>query len=411
MMSQERFTYFQEEPVLVRGSMVAPLKRSQIWTLPPAEMVCCDHVNSVLGMVRMHTSDRYRLVALSAAVPEATCFSTKSDGIGEIRFTTGLISLICTLAARCALIMEEHNFLLGWMPALARDSVGKQPLSFRLAFGEFELSDAKRQSTSLNNYDIELLEESISADLHLLRNTVRVASAAAEFIVLHELGHFDAKHDDIKRKWRSEVDVSVQRVFEHQADIFAVRLMLALGMLRPVGDEGPLVPSNLKVRQGTNILAYLGSSLALTIITLLRASEPTDGTKSSIELIRSVKGEHPLPTTRLIVADGQIQRELKEADGYAAIWPGSGEMEALTLRAMTQQTLFLALTTLNADWRKSINTIVPGKPLPLNVRYWIEDSGDLSNAQESLDPVAVARAMKLGRQAAGITGPAEVSLT
>lgn len=411
MMTAQRFSYFLEEPVLVRGSVVAPLTRNQLWELPPAEAICCSHVSAVLGMLRAHTGDRYRLVALGATAPDATCFSKQPGGTGEIRFTTGLLSLICTLAARCALIMEEHKFLINWMPAFARDAVEKQPLGFPFAFGEFELSESKRQSANLTPVEIEYVEQSLASDLHLLRNTARIASAAMEFVVLHELGHFDAKHDDIKRKWRTQVDVAVQRVFEHQADIFAVRLMLALGMLRPVGDEGPLVPSDVKVRQGNNILAYLGSSLALTIITLLRAAEPAAGNQSSVELIRSVKGEHPLPTTRLIVADAQVQRELKEPEGHAAIWPGSGEMEAVTLRAMTMQTLFLALTTLNAEWRKSINTFVPGRPLPLNIRYWIEDSGDLKEADESLQPAAVARAMQLVRQAAGVTGAAEVSVT
>jgi len=398
-MPNNEASYFYEAVVTRGGQERQSLGQKGIMRLPIVEMVCCRHVNSVLGMLREHTQDRFRLVILDDRLPDASCYSRSAAGIGEIRLTTGILSLAAVLAARCAVIMEANNFLLPWMPALARESSAAEALPHSLWFGDFDLSDAKRDVTALDDENISELADELTADIHLVRNTSRIASAAIEFLVLHEMGHFDAQHDEIKRTNKANVGVSVQRVFEHQADIFAVRLMLALGMMRPIGEQGPLIPNNVKYRQSNNLLAYLGSSLVMTFVTLLRSREPNG--MGTVELIRSVKGEHPLPTTRLLIADGQVQIELKDPLGRQAIWPGSGETEAITLKGMTMNTLFLALTTLATNWRTAVNTIDPRKPLPTNVRYWLEDEVDLSDAKDSLQPDAVQLAMKLVKQASG----------
>lgn len=370
--------YFADGPTLVGGVSRSPLGAKEIMQLPIAEVVCCQHVNAVLGLLSKHTHDRFRLVILDESDPDASCFSRSCKDIGEIRLTTGLLSLACALAARCAVIMDQHNFLVPWMPQFAREPGSHESLPTSLSFGRFKLGDGKREVTGLTDDSVNELAAMVGQDFHLWRNTVRLASTVIEFLVLHEMGHFDALHDEVLRVNKAKVSLAVQRVFEHQADIFSIRLMLALGILRPVGGpQGALVPAN---RTGTNILAYLGASVALSMITLLRARDPTNPKVDSMELIRSVKGHHPLPTTRLVVADRIIQIELKDHVGRNVIWPGSGEMEAITLKGMAQNTMFLGLTTLSRDWQTAVNAMNPQKPTPTNVMYWLQDDEKDVNA-------------------------------
>lgn len=396
-MSGNISSYFQSGQVTVGAGTQYALSIGDVGRLPFVEMVCCRHIDSVLGMLRVHTGDRFRLILLDNQLPDASCFSRSAADIGEIRLTTGLLSLACVLAARCAIIINGTNFLLPWLPAFARTTTKVDALRKPIFFGDFSLSDAKREATDLMQEDASGLADKISEDIHLLRTTVSIASTAIEYLVLHEMGHFDARHDDIKRTSKSQVGVTVQRVFEHQADIFAVRLMLALGIMRPIGNDGPQIPKDIKYRQGNNILAYLGASLSMAFITLLRSKEPTG--QKVIELIRSVKGEHPLPTTRLLIADAQIQIELESWISRRAIWPGSGKLEAIALKGMTRITLFLALSTLSAEWRLAVNTIDPNKPLPPNLLYWLEDEADLNDAEDSLRSDAITVAMKLVKEA------------
>jgi len=398
--------YFLEGPVSFHGVEKPALGLSAVSQLPIAEQFCCLHLNSLLALLQQPTLDRFRLVVVNDPVPDATCFSRSKDDLGEIRLTTGLLSLVCILAARCAVIMDRSGYLVPWMPFLARPQAPTQTLPAPIEFGAFTLSDGKQAATSLTSRSIEELQTLIQSDTHIFRSTIMLASAAMEFFALHEMGHFDAMHDEVKRlqrvtdlsaigQWGGPLhnSISVQRVYEHLADIFAVRLMVALGIMRPIGEHGARTPTESKSRTGLKILAYLGASLALSAVTLLRSKEPQS--REVIELIRSIKGEHPLPTTRLLLANEQIQLELQDAVGRNALWPGSTKMEAITLEGMVPNTMFLALTTLSDNWLSAVNRFDPGKPTDPNISYWLKDDEDLNVSLNHLTPENVALAMNL----------------
>ncbi|KFB75869.1 MAG: hypothetical protein AW06_003036 [Candidatus Accumulibacter cognatus] len=399
---------FLEAPVSVSGIAKTPIAFAELEKLPPLTQLACQHVNAQLVLLRAQTHDRFRLVLLHDPTPSVGCHSRSRSSVGEIRLTTGAVALATCLAARCSIVIEQTGHLKAWMPQLARPSAPEPSLSFSVPFGVFQLSEAKRRTCSLTVGDVSDLEDEISKDVHLLRMTASLASTILEFLVLHEVGHFDALHDEARRM--GPLNIKMQRYFEHQADIFAIRLMLHMALIRPLKDPADARTSREQgVRTGINIQSYLGASLAMALITLMRAREPS--TEYALQLLESAKGEHPMPTTRIMLANEVIRSELRTSEGRAAIWPGSGELEEATLRGMVYLVMFVAIATINRDWRTSVNRSGPMGEVPSTVRFWLDGHHELTKALEEVDWNAAAQAMELVRKAGTKEGPFDLSET
>ncbi|MGX1319645.1 hypothetical protein AB7M17_003098 [Bradyrhizobium sp. USDA 377] len=369
------------------------------------EQACCRHLDNMLWRLRPNTRDRFWFFLTDNPVPGASAYSEGKDKVGEVRLTTGLLAALIALSARAAIIIDRSGSFVPWMPTFARTgNLGGLNRPFD-GLKPFALSEPKRRATGFSNQEFEEISRKVGEDPLLLVNTLKLACAAIEFAVLHELGHFDAGHDEAIRVQQGKVnpakgyehfsfrrDIRVQRVFEHQADIFALRLMIATATFRPNHYDDPdLIPEpSDQLRTEANISAYIGASLNFALAALLRANDPGPG--EEIDLARSARGEHPPPITRLKIADAQVRLELADAKIGKQLWPNAPDMVEAILQGMTFHTMFLAMTTLSRSWQTAINTMNPESPT-INLKFAFEDDSDIEDYFSSEDERIAKRTM------------------
>jgi len=387
---------FHEKPVSVDEILRTPIPFASLDTLPLIGATACHHADSVLMLLRPQTADRFRLVILPDESVSVHCFSEGLGSVGEIRITTGALSFATVMAARCAIVIESTGQLQGWLKHLTRDKQTGTNTQVLIRFGAFLLSEAKRRAIKLSLDDVTALEAEVAADVQLLRLTTSLACGVVEFLVLHEMGHFDAFHDEALRSGR--ISLKLQRQFEHQADIFALRLMLCLGLIRPFENLNQPSCTDMPVRTGINVESYLCASLAMAMIAVQRAPDPLPD-MFFLPLIENAKGEHPMPTTRIMLADGVIRQELQTRAGLQAIWPGAGDIELAILQGMAYNTMFVAVAVTNPNWRNATNQSGPNGESPSNVVAWLNGKHELGSAMEAIDWEASALASEIARSA------------
>jgi hypothetical protein len=162
--------------------------------------------------------------------------------------------------------------------------------------------------------------------------------------------------------------------------------MIALAPVRP-HVENP-EPWHERLRQENNIVSYIAASLNFALATMLRSNEP--GVKKDIRLIRSVRGEHPLPTTRLTIADRQVRIELDDPEIRDRLWPNAPDQASIILQGMVFHATFLALDTISRSWRDGVDQSRTGALAP-NLEYALRDD-DLNESLEYLNATNLEKA-------------------
>jgi hypothetical protein len=384
---------FEQHSYFIQGKSIANPSVSSVQPcdapISNIEYRCCCHIDNILWRLRKHTKERFWLFLVVDSVPDAFAYSEKRKGIGEIRLTTGLLTGLAILAARVAIIQADSQiFDQHWLPSFYARLYGNSDFD---GFSTFDLNLTKVNATGLDRHGIHELNLRLLTDSSVFVNTIKLASAAIEFAVFHEIGHFDAGHDEAGRLQRHlkktmgvklpsefQSSLDVQRIFEHQADIFALRLMLTLAPSRPVlGDIESHQFGNSELRLETNICSYIGMSLNLALATLMRTDDPPPG--EEIKLLSKPMGEHPLHTTRLTIADAAIRNELANPKARKIIWPDGPEMSEIILAGMAFHTLSLALASVSKSWNTKATFMLLDRMAP-DAEFDFTDRADLEKS-------------------------------
>ena len=394
-----RHSYFIDHTFQRRGQTL----RSLQWNDPSLgllERAQSSHLNAILWGLRPHTRDRCWIVLADTDVPMAELFVKERDGIAEIRVSRGTLALLSILAARAAVTIGERKFLSGLMPSYAAGSgivAEKERFGDFDGFAPFSLPEDWQAATAcLDQTELANLTDELRKDRETLARAMRLAAAAGEFLVLHEMGHVDAGHDQVPEVLRARRDdpessldmigwrLAHGRYMEHQADIFALRLQIHFSSLRPADflfREMQAPPGDL--RNENNYAAYVGAALNLALVTLLRAERPPKG--EDVLLQRRLRAEHPLPTTRLRVADAVVRSEFQNPDVREMGWPEAPEMLDAIQQSVALWAMQLALSTITCKWRTAVDSFAEGEMNP-SLEFVLPGSEeDLAQSLEELD--------------------------
>ena len=266
------------------------------------ERILLDHLYFVLSKNYndIYHSGSFKILMVGSTVPTIKLLYHDRIDLGLAVFTSGLVSYILALSARFVSLVYDGSGHQTY--GIRRSNVECHPYAARQDdFKIFQLDDGLQRASGLSKDETFGLVSNFSSKDRA--TFIEVFCASMEFLVLHEAGHLVARHTDAAKMIQEEVPQVpmrlVNRIFEHQADYCALKLMFTRAPFRP-GKHGARLEGIFDDRESRKNLAFYAAAISLTAIAFLQSA--MDKESDGLEFQEISSSGHPVASGRLLFA-------------------------------------------------------------------------------------------------------------